>query len=92
MSAKLEAAFSRAGRDPLRGGEEFSGEFAAAGGNGARALNFIKRSARGAPIPPQRHVPNSIATIHRMLVVALATTLWRCQRCLPLAAQSEASL
>ena len=30
------------------------------------------------PIRPQRHVPNSIATIHRQLAVAIATTLQRC--------------
>jgi len=32
-------------------------------------------------IRPQRHVPNSIATIHRLLAVAIATTLLRCQCC-----------
>src|SRR5215831_1547359 len=34
------------------------------------------------PIRPQRHVPNSIATIHRLLAVAIATTLQRCQCCI----------
>jgi SRSO17 transposase len=33
------------------------------------------------PIRPQRHVPNSIATIRRLLAVAIATTLHRCQCC-----------
>ena len=34
------------------------------------------------PIRPQRHVPNSIATIHRLLAVAIAATLQRCQCCI----------
>jgi hypothetical protein len=34
------------------------------------------------PIRPQRHVPNSIATIRRFLAVAIATTLLRCQCCM----------
>src|SRR6516165_7506688 len=33
------------------------------------------------PIRPQRHVPNSIATIRRLLAVAIAATLQRCQCC-----------
>ena len=33
------------------------------------------------PIRPQRHVPNSIATIHRRLAVAIARTLPRCPCC-----------
>src|SRR5205085_7733374 len=33
------------------------------------------------PIRPQRHVPNSIATLHRRLVVAIARTLPRCPCC-----------
>jgi SRSO17 transposase len=36
---------------------------------------------RGPPIRPQRHVPNSIATLHRRLVVAIARTLPRCPCC-----------
>src|SRR5688572_16749383 len=36
---------------------------------------------RGAPIRPQRHVPNSITTIHRKLAVAIARTLPRCPCC-----------
>ncbi len=42
----------------------------------------IEKSPEAPPIRPQRHVPNSIATIRRMLVVAIATTLQRCQCCL----------
>jgi SRSO17 transposase len=33
------------------------------------------------PIRPQRHVPNSIATVHRRLIVALARMLPRCPCC-----------
>src|SRR5205809_3620841 len=33
------------------------------------------------PIRPERHVPNSIATIRRRLIVALARTLPRCPCC-----------
>ena len=36
---------------------------------------------RGAPIRPERHVENSIATIRRRLIVALARTLQRCPCC-----------
>ena len=33
------------------------------------------------PIRPERHVPNSIATMRRRLIVALARTLPRCPCC-----------
>jgi hypothetical protein len=33
------------------------------------------------PIRPERHIPNSIATIRRRLIVALAKTLPRCPCC-----------
>src|SRR6516165_11281733 len=33
------------------------------------------------PLRPERHVPNSIATMRRRLVAALATTLSRCPCC-----------
>jgi non-ribosomal peptide synthetase component F len=33
------------------------------------------------PIRPQRHVPNSIATVHQILIVALARILPRCPCC-----------
>ena len=33
------------------------------------------------PIRPQRHVPNSIATLHQYLIVAIARTLPRCPYC-----------
>src|SRR3954468_22243979 len=33
------------------------------------------------PVRPERHVANSIATIRRHLIVALATTLARCPCC-----------
>jgi len=33
------------------------------------------------PIRVQRHVPDSIATLHRLLVVAVAQTLQRCPWC-----------
>jgi SRSO17 transposase len=33
------------------------------------------------PIRPQRHVPNSIATIHRLIIVAIVANLQRCQCC-----------
>ena len=36
---------------------------------------------RAPPLRPQRHVPNSIATIHRTLAVAIARTLPRCPCC-----------
>jgi hypothetical protein len=33
------------------------------------------------PVRPERHVANSIATMRRHLIVALATTLARCPCC-----------
>jgi len=33
------------------------------------------------PIRPERHIPNSIATMRRRLTVALAKTLERCPCC-----------
>ena len=36
---------------------------------------------RGAADPPRTHIPNSIATVRRRLVVALARTLPRCPCC-----------
>ena len=38
-------------------------------------------SAEEPPLRPERHVPNSIATMRRRLVVALVTTLSRCPCC-----------
>src|ERR1700730_3348928 len=37
--------------------------------------------AEAPPIRPERHIPNSIATVRRRLIVALARTLPRCPCC-----------
>src|SRR5262249_36236753 len=37
--------------------------------------------AEAPPIRPERHIPNSIATMRRRLIVALAKTLPRCPCC-----------
>ena len=56
--------------------------------SGARCSRSLKTLAipagyrpRGAPIRPQRHVPHSIATLHRRLAVAIARLLPRCPFC-----------
>ena len=49
---------------------------------GSRNLPFPKVTDPAAPpIRPQRHVPNSIATMHRILIVAIARMLPRCPCC-----------
>jgi hypothetical protein len=45
---------------------------------GARRFGYRPEAP---PIRPQRHVPNSIATVRRRLIVALAKTLPRCPCC-----------
>src|SRR6266478_439126 len=48
----------------------------------SRNLPYAKvTSPEDPPLRPERHVPNSIATIRRRLVAALATTLSRCPCC-----------
>src|SRR5207247_7791335 len=48
----------------------------------ARKLPYAKvTSPEDPPLRPERHVPNSIATMRRRLVAALATTLSRCPCC-----------
>ena len=47
---------------------------------GARCWS-IRTYPAAPPIRPQRHVPNSITTIHRKLAVAIARTLPRCPCC-----------
>jgi hypothetical protein len=47
-----------------------------------RNLPYAKTiSPEDAPLRPERHVPNSIATMRRTLVVALVATLSRCPCC-----------
>ena len=49
---------------------------------GTRNLPYAKvTSPEDPPLRPERHVPNSIATMRRRLVAALATTLSRCPCC-----------
>ena len=48
----------------------------------SRNLPFAKViSSEDPPLRPERHVPNSIATMRRRLVAALAKTLSRCPCC-----------
>ena len=50
----------------------------------SRNLPYAKvTSPEDPPLRPERHVPNSIATIRRRLVAALATTLSRCHAAPP---------
>src|SRR4029077_20018339 len=57
----------------------------------SKKFQFPKLIARGAPpLRPERHVPNSIATIRRRLSAALAKTLSRCPCCVaPISAQDR---
>src|SRR6516225_9805555 len=49
----------------------------------SKKLQFPKLIARGGPpLRPERHVPNSIATVRRRLSAALASTLSRCPCCI----------
>ena len=49
---------------------------------GLRRLRFPKIvHPEAPPVRPERHVANSIATMRRHLIVALATTLARCPCC-----------
>jgi hypothetical protein len=59
----------------------------------SKKLQFPKLIARGAPpLRPERHIPNSIATIRRRLSAALAKTLSRCPCCVaPISAQDKTS-
>ena len=43
---------------------------------------FARVRVRAAPIRPQRHVPNSIATIRLELAAAIANRLQRCPHCM----------
>ena len=58
-----------------------------------RELQFPKLTARGGPpLRPERHVPNSIATIRRRLSAALVAMLSRCPCCVAtISAQSRQS-
>src|SRR5262245_59250104 len=48
----------------------------------SRNLPYAKvTSPEDPPLRPERHVPNSIATMRRSLVAALATMLSRCPCC-----------
>jgi SRSO17 transposase len=57
----------------------------------SKKLQFPKLIAPGAPpLRPERHVPNSIATVRRRLSTALVATLSRCPCCVvPISAQSR---
>src|SRR5262249_12122074 len=57
----------------------------------SKRLQFPKLVARGVPpLRPERHVPNSIATVRRRLSVALVATLSRCPCCVePISAQGR---
>ena len=49
----------------------------------SRKLQFPKIIGRGdPPLRPERHVPNSIATVRRRLNAALVSTLSRCPCCI----------
>ena len=55
---------------------------------GARFTRLFKEitipeliARRAPPLRPERHIPNSIATIRRRLSAALAKTLSRCPHC-----------
>jgi SRSO17 transposase len=48
----------------------------------SRSLRFPTVTAPGAPpLRPERHIPNSVATMRRRLIVALVRTLSRCPCC-----------
>src|SRR6476620_3223 len=57
----------------------------------SRKLQFPKLIDRGdPPLRPERHVPNSIATVRRRLNAALVSTLSRCPCCIrPIASRSR---
>jgi hypothetical protein len=57
----------------------------------SKKLQFPKLIARGAPpLRPERHIPNSIATIRRRLSAAVANILSRCPCCVaPISAQDR---
>ena len=44
-------------------------------------FSYISPEARVPPLRPERHIPNSIATMRRRLVVALVKALSRCPCC-----------
>ena len=50
--------------------------------DGSRHLRYPKASSRVVPVRPERHVPHSIASIHRCLTVGLIQLLPRCPCCL----------
>jgi hypothetical protein len=50
--------------------------------DGSRHLRYPAVSSRAVPVRPERHVPNSIATIRRCLTVGLVHVLPRCPCCL----------
>ena len=60
----------------------------------SKKLQFPKLIGQGAPpLRPERHVPNSIATVRRRLSVALVTTLSRCPCCVArISAQSRSKI
>ena len=47
----------------------------------SRQLAYPKVTSRGVPLRPERHIPNSIATMRRQITVALARKLSRCPCC-----------
>jgi hypothetical protein len=56
---------------------------------GSRSLNFPPvTDPEAPPIRPERHIPNSIATLRRRLTVALARHLSRCPCCVQKIARS----
>src|SRR6201982_3630920 len=57
----------------------------------SRKLHFLQLVGHGdPPLRPERHVPNSIATVRRRLNVALVSTLSRCPSCIrPIASRSR---
>jgi hypothetical protein len=51
-------------------------------GDGSRHLRYPKASGRAVPVRPERHVPNSVATIRRRRTVSLIHVRPRCPCCL----------
>ena len=74
----------------LRAGDDFPLRYLVPPGC-SKNLQFPKLIGQGAPpLRPERHVPNSIATVRRRLSAALAKTLSRCPCCVvPISAQNR---
>ncbi len=56
------------------------------------AAKSAATSGGAPPIRPERHIPNSIATLRRRMIIALANRLSRCPCCARQIARNEALL